>query len=42
MQAKTLKDFASRYGDPKARRYAVYDFHSWSGDVMKGKVVIQG
>lgn len=42
MQAKTLKDFASKYDDPKARRYAVYDFHSWSGDVMKGKVVIQG
>jgi len=38
MQAKTLKGFASEYGDVKARAYAVFDFHSWSSDVMKGKV----
>jgi hypothetical protein len=38
MQASTLKGFASKYDGAEARRYAVFDFHSWSSDVMKGKV----
>jgi hypothetical protein len=40
MQATTLQGFASKYDGPQARRYAVFDFHSWSGDVMKGKIKI--
>jgi hypothetical protein len=40
MQAKTLEGFASKYDSPDARRYAVYDFHQWSGDVIKGKIKI--
>ena len=38
MQASTLKGFASEYDGAEARRYAVFDFHSWSSDVLKGKV----
>lgn len=39
MQANTLKGFAAQY-QGEARAYAVYDFHKWSGDVLKGKVKI--
>ena len=38
MQAQTLKGFAIEYDSAEARRYAVFDFHRWSGEVMKGKV----
>ena len=38
MQAETLKGFAAKYDGAEARRYAVFDFHKWSSEVMKGKV----
>ena len=37
MQASTLKGFVAQYDDPEARRYAVFNLHMWSADVMKGK-----
>lgn len=40
MQAATLRGFAAKYPGAEARRYAVYDFHRWSADVLKGKVTI--
>ena len=38
MQANALKGFALEYDGAEARRYAVFDLHRWSGEMMRGKV----
>lgn len=38
MQADALKGFVAEYDGAEARRFAVFDLHRWSNEVMKGKI----